>query len=199
MRAAAGRDPQPGDVGLAEQEVRVGRECLRAVEELLHLGALHRRDAPDGVLEQLFHTLPLFGQQPCLEVVRDAVDRPGRRGALVATHHEAPDLGSEVDEIVGVAERRQRFERRVERLGDQILVAVRDDRQVDAGEPRNLPGVHAGGVDDDLTLDPALVGLNCDDTTFVRLDPEHFRAQLDLSSSLRAASASEKVSWLGSR
>ena len=45
VRAAACSDPETGHVRLAEQEVGVGRERLGAVEEHLHLGALHRGHA----------------------------------------------------------------------------------------------------------------------------------------------------------
>ena len=68
----------------------------------------------------------------------------------------------------------------VERLGDQVLVPVRDDRQVDADEPRDLRRVHAGRVDDDVALDAALVGLNGDDAAVARLDAGHRRAHLEL-------------------
>ena len=107
-----------------------------------------------------------------LEVVGDAVDRPRRRLALVAAHDETADLGAEVDEVVGVAQRRQRLERRIERLGDQVLVAERDDRHVDADELRHLARVHAGGVDDDLALDPALVRLDRAHPAVARLDTQ---------------------------
>ena len=82
----------------------------------------------------------------------------GRRVALVAAHDQAADLGAEVDEVVGVAQRRQRLERRVERLGDQVLVRERDDRHVDADHAPDLGRVHAAGVDHDLGPDRALVG-----------------------------------------
>ena len=101
------------------------------------------------------HPVPVLRKQLRLEALRDAVERPRRRLALVAAHDEAADLGAEVDEVVGVAQRRQRLERRVERLGDEVLVPERDDRQVDADEPRELRRVHAGRVDDDLALDRA--------------------------------------------
>ena len=68
----------------------------------------------------------------------------------------------------------------VERLGDQVLVPVRDDRQVDADETRDLRRVHAGGVDDDLALDAALVRLHRDDLAVARLDARHGRAHLEL-------------------
>ena len=150
------------------------------VEEHLHLGVLHRGHARDRVREELLHAIPLLGQELRLEALRDAVERPRRRLALVAAHHEAADLGAEVDEVVGVAQRRQRLERRLERLGDQVLVAVRDDRQVDADHARELGRVHAGGIDDDLALDAALIRLDGGDAAVRRLDAGDADARLDL-------------------
>ena len=181
VRAAARGDPEAGHIGLAEQEVRVGRERLRPVEEHLHLGVLHRGHARDRIREELFHAIPLLGQELRLEALGNAVERPRRRLALVAAHDEATDLGAEVDEVVGVAQRRQRLERRVERLGDQVLVAVGDDRQVDADHARELGRVHAGSVDDDLALDAALIGLDGGDAAVLRhLDAGDSNARLDL-------------------
>ncbi len=46
----------------------------------------------------------------------------------------------------------------------EVLVRHRDDRDVDAGERPDLARIHASGVDDDLGLDLAPIGLD-------RLDP----------------------------
>ncbi len=177
--AASSGEPEARDIGLAEEEVGVGRERFRPVEERLDLGVLHRRHAVDCVREQLLHPLPLLGEELRLEAVGDAVDRPRRRLPLVAAHHEAADLGAEVDEIVGIAQGRERLERRIERLGDEVLVAERDHRHVDADERRDLTRVHAGSVDHDFALDPPLVGLDRRDAAVARLDSRYLRAHLD--------------------
>ena len=59
-------------------------------------------------------------------------------------------------------------------------MAERDHRHVDPDERRHLPGVHAGGVDDDLAFDPPLVRFDRGDAPVRRLDPGDLRADLDL-------------------
>jgi len=81
--------------------------------------------------------------------------------------------------MVGIAQGRKRIERRIERLGDEVLVAERDDRHVDAGERRHLTRVHAGSVDHDFAFDPPPVGLDSRDAAVARLDSRHLGAHLD--------------------
>ena len=153
VRAEAGGDPEAGHLALAEDELAVGRERLGAVEEALDLGLLDRRHAQDGALHELLEAIPVLGQELRLEARRDAVE-PERRGiTLVAAHHEAADLGAEVDEVVGIAQRGKRLERRREGLGHEVLVRHRDDRDGHADEPRDVGGGHAACVDDDVRAD----------------------------------------------
>ena len=179
--AESGRHPEPGHVRLAQDELAVGRERLRAVEQLAHLRALHRRHPPDRVGQQLVEPLPVLGQQLRLEPIRHPVQRPGGGIALVAAHDQAAHLGAPVDEVVGIAQRRQRLQRRVERLGDQELVGVGDDRHVDADHAGDLWCVHAAGVDHDVGADRALVGYHLVHAAVLQTDLEHPRALLDLS------------------
>src|SRR5438309_1301939 len=58
VSAEAGGHPEAGHVGFAQYELAVRREGLRAVEQLAHLRALHRRHAFDRVTEQLVEPLP---------------------------------------------------------------------------------------------------------------------------------------------
>ena len=75
----------------------------------------------------------------------------------------------------------------------------RHDRDVDPRERADLARVHAAGVDDDLGLDLAAVGLD-------RLDAAAARSRMPVTRVLvaisaprrRAPSASANVSWLGS-
>ena len=181
VRAEPRGDPETRHLRLAEDEFAVGRERLGAVEELLDLGLLHRGHAPDGALHQLLEALVVPGQELRLEALGNAVEAERCGIALVAAHHETADLGAPVDEIVGVAQRRQRGQRRVERLGDQVLVGHRDDRDGHADQPRDIRRGHAGGVDHDLGLDLALVGHDAaDPPAGVALDRGHARARVDL-------------------
>ena len=92
-------------------------------------------------------------QELAVEVGRDAVERPRRGIALVATHAQPADLLAEVDEVVGVAQLRQARVDALDRLGEEVLVGHRDDRHGDADHPADLRGEHAAGVDDDVGAD----------------------------------------------
>ena len=105
---------------------------------------------------------------------------------LVAAHHQAAGLAAEVDEQRRVAHRRQ-LERQVGRARDQVLVRHRDHRDDDAGERADLGGEHPAGVDDDLGLDAAPVGLDRLDPAALDLDPGHPRVRLDLGAAAPGA------------
>ena len=80
VSAEAGRHPEASDVGLAEDELAVRREGLRAVDELHDLGLLELGHAHDGVRHQLLEALPVLREQPAVEVGRDAVEAPRAPG-----------------------------------------------------------------------------------------------------------------------
>ena len=114
VRAKAGGHEEPAHLGLAEAELAVGRERLRAVDQLRHIHVGHRRDAQLRVLHDLLEAVPVLFQEPAVEVGRDPVEAgavmregPGGAVALIAAHHEPGAVFAEVDEVVGVAQRRQ--------------------------------------------------------------------------------------------
>ena len=179
VRAEAGGHPEPADVGLAEDELAVGRERLGAVHELHDLRLLQVRDADDRVRHQLLEALPVLGEKLAVEVGGNAVEAPGRRVALVAAHHQAAGLAAEVHEQRRVAHRRH-VERDAARLRDQVLVGHRDHRHGDAGEPADLPGEHAARVDDHFRLDGALVGLDAGHAPLLHADRRHASVRGDL-------------------
>jgi hypothetical protein len=99
-------------------------------------------------VRDLLEARPVLLEQAPVEVRRDAVDqvlvqRPRRRLALVAAHHEPLALLAVVDEVVGVAQRRQVVRALVERLRHEVLVRERDDRHAHARHAPDLGGVHA--------------------------------------------------------
>ena len=69
-----------------------GREPLRAVDQLRDARVVHGRHAPHRPGADLLEARPVRRQQLAVEVGRDAVERPGRRVALVAAHHQAAHL-----------------------------------------------------------------------------------------------------------
>ena len=94
-------DPEAADVRRPEDELAVGRERLRAVDEPHDLRVLELRHADDGVRHQLLEALPVLGEQLAVEVGRDPVEAPRGRVALVAAHDEPAGLAAEVHEQDG--------------------------------------------------------------------------------------------------
>src|SRR3954451_10050441 len=148
-----GRDEEAPDLRLAQDELVIRREAFWAVDDPVHAGVGHRGDAPDGALHDRLEPLHVRRQELAVEVRRDAVQRPWRGVALVAAHAQAADLLAEVDEVVGVAELREARIDAVDRLGEEVLVRHRDDRDGDADEAPDLRGEHAPCIHDDLRAD----------------------------------------------
>ncbi len=92
---------------------------------LLDAGVGQRRHAAERQLHDRREMVPVRSQQLELEVLREAVDRPGDRVRLVAAHHQAADLLLVVREPVGIAQRRQVAGDACDRLGDDVLVLHR--------------------------------------------------------------------------
>ena len=159
VRAEAGSDPEAAHVGRPEDELAVRREGLRPVDELHDLHLAERRHAGDRVLHELLEPRPVLFEKPRVEVGRNTVEPPRLAVTLVAAHDQPARLGPEVDEQRRVSHRRH-LEREPRRLRDEVLVRHRHDRDVDARESADLLRVHATGVDDDLGLDRAAVGLD---------------------------------------
>ena len=93
--------------GFAEDEVPVGGEALRAVDELLDAGRLHGRHAAHGELEQRLEMLEVVLEQLELEILRQSFACPRLGIGLVAAHHQPADLLLPIGEPVRIAQRRQ--------------------------------------------------------------------------------------------
>ena len=178
--AESGGDPEAGHLGcLAEDELAVGREGLGAVDDLGDLGPPQARDPPLRSLPGLGEPLHVgFEQRP--RVAQRLVDVPGDRVAGVAADEQAAGLGTEVVDRVGIADRRGvGRDRRIERLGDQVLVAHRDDRDRRPGEPPERPRGGAGGDHGGLGRDRAAIGDHADHAVAVELEAGHADAGVE--------------------
>ena len=147
VRGEPGGHEEPTDLGLAEDELVVRREPLRAVDDAVDPRIRHRGHAPDRALHDRPEPLHVGRQEPPVEVGRDAVERPRRGVALVAAHAQPADLLAVVDEVVRVAQLGQARVDALDRLGEEVLVCHRDDRHRHAGQPADLGREHAAGVD----------------------------------------------------
>ena len=157
--AEPGRDEEPADGALAEDELVVRGEPLGSVDHPADPGVTDRRDPADGPVHDLLEARPVGCQETAVEVGRDPVEGPRCWVALVAAHAQPADLLPEVDQVVGVAHRRQRRRHAVDPLSEQVLVGHRDDRNVDPCEPADLRGEHAARVDHDLGPDRPLLAV----------------------------------------
>ena len=194
VRAEAGGDEQPMHLGLTEAELVVGRERLRPVDQPRDLDLLHRRDAARGIGGDLLKARPVLLQQAPVEVRRDPVqevlvERPWRAVALVAAHHQPGALFAEVDQQVGIAQRRQMDDlpfrpALAERLGDEILVRERDHRYPHARHPAELGGKHPARVHHDLGLDLAPLRAHAADASLLHSDLVHARVGEHLMAAL---------------
>ena len=193
--AEPGGHEQAAHLGLAEAELVVGRERLRPVDHPRHAHVLHLRHAPARARDDLLEAVPVVLEQPPVEVGRDAfeagraVEEGRARLSFVAPHHEPAAVLAEVDEQVGIAQRRERPCRVpvAEGLGDDVLVRHRDDRDAHARQPAELGGEHAARDHDGLGLDVAALGAYASDAAGVRLDAGHARARVDARSARAGA------------
>ncbi len=175
--AEPGRDEQAADVGLAEAELVVGGERLGSVDQPRDAHILHRRHAPTGRQRDLLEPRPILFEQPPVEVRRNPVEltvvkRPRSAAPLVAAHHQPRPLLAEVDQQIGVAQRREVLARGPlpERLRHEVLVRERDDRHADPGHPPEFGREHPAGVDDHLGLDVAPFRSHAPDPAVIDVD-----------------------------
>jgi hypothetical protein len=144
--------------GLAEDEVAVGGEGFRPVQKLAHAGRLQLGHAAQGGLHQRLELLEVRIEQRELEAVRDAGFGPRQGLAFIAPHDQPADLLLEVDQPVGVAQRRQARLDAVDLLGDHVLVLHRLQRHAHVRHAADLGRPLAGAIDQRLARDLALGG-----------------------------------------
>src|SRR5688500_13603621 len=89
-----------------------------------------------------------------MEVLRHAVERPGLWIPLAGRHDKAAALRANVEGRVRVSKDRQLASEGGDlrqRLGDDVMVLERDDRELDTGQSPDLAGPLAGRDDHGLS------------------------------------------------
>src|SRR5207249_7397270 len=80
-------------------------------------------------------------------------------------------FGLEIEDSVGIAQRRQAFGNCVALFGDDVLVFDRAGGDLNPGHFRHVAGPDTGGIDHNLALDGALVGEDARDAPAITFEP----------------------------
>ncbi len=180
-RAARGRDAEgveargheevPQLRRLAQDELAVRGETLRAVVELLDAGLGEHRDPGDPVLHQDREVIPVLLEQLELERVGQRVGRDPRLGHRLETaDQQAADLFLHVDVAVLVTQHGKVPVHPVDLVGDHVEVLGRVQRHGHPAHHAARLGPLAGAVDHEFGLDVALAGADAGDSAAVAQD-----------------------------
>ncbi len=143
-----------------------------------------------------FEMVPVLAQELELEAVWNALLRPRNRIRLIASHDQPADLFLEIDQPVRIAQGGEVLGHAGYRLGHDVLMLHRDQRNVDSGELSDLPGPLPRAIDDDLGADHAVRGLYSRYATAVELNPDD-RAILHDLDALHARALGERLRDIG--
>src|SRR5438445_4834065 len=165
-RSAGARDADGVEAGgdeqisqfrrLAQDEVVVGRETLRPVDEPGELAGFQRGDAPLAVLERLRKFFPVRLQELKREIVRHTLEPPRFGKGLERAEHDRVALATEINAQIGVPTDRQFVKSAVDRPGDDVVMFHRVKRNRDTATQTEFARPHAAGEHDVFRFD-----LNC--------------------------------------
>ncbi len=179
-----------------QDEVVVGRERLRPVEEPPHLRMLEHGQALHRVRHQDLELLPVVLERLEDERVRDALGAPRLRPRVEAAHEEAAHFLLHVDVPVGIAQHRQVRRDARDRLGHDVHVLAGVERDRHPAHPAQLARPHARAVDEDARRDRPLGGLDARHRATLDAHPGHLHALAELGTA-RAGAAGEGLGHVG--
>ena len=126
---------------LPADELVVGREALGTVVELADPRLGEHRESVDRTLHEHLEVLPVLVEQRELEGVGDAVGRhPRFRRGLETADEEPTDLLLDVGVPLRIPQHRQVAVDSLDRLGHDVEVLCRVQRDVDPGHRADGPG-----------------------------------------------------------
>ena len=128
------------------------------------------RQALGGTNQDRLEPVHVLGKELPSPIERDALGPAGRRALLPAADGERFHIGLQIEDAVRVAERRRVVRDGDLLLGDDILVLDGARRERNAGHLADALGPDAGGVDDALAVDLALVREDALDAAAVEIE-----------------------------
>ena len=161
---AAAEEQPPRLRRFAQQEGAVGREALGAVQQHLHTGGFQRRQPVQRVPHHRLEVVPVLGQQLEGEVLAETVRVDGSRARLEAADQQAARIVTDVEMPVVIRQRRHVARDAVDRLGEQVEVLARPDRNLDPGHGGCLAAPQARAERDGVAAYRAPRGLDAGDT-----------------------------------
>ena len=171
----AGTDEEvPHLWGLAQDELIVRGEALRAVVELLDPRHAEGWDPMERGVHQDAEVIPIFIEQLEFEGVRQLIRRhPGLRLRLEPADNKTADLLLEVGVPIRIPEDGQIPVHTVDLLGHHVEVFCRVQRDSHAGHRSDRLCPLASTVDDDVGLDLTMVGHDASDAALLDEDVDH--------------------------
>ena len=148
-------------------------EALRPAEMQPDAGVRQHRQPLDHVLVERPEVVPVLGQAGELRVGGDAARGPRIAARLEEADHEPGALVPHVGEVRSGLDRRQAGGQAGDRLGDDVVVRERLERDADAGQRAELASPHAGGGHHVLGLDVPLLGADAGDPPVATGHPGH--------------------------
>ena len=182
----------------AHQRPVVRCEALRACEEFADPHLAKNRKWLHRQFEERRQSVPIGGDLPETEVVRNAPDIPGRSQRLEQSDHQATRFLAVIGVPVGVFEDRHVRRYRGDLIGDQIGVFGGLERHRHAGHIPDSACPHTGTVDDVFAGDVTLGGAHRRDATTLQREAGD-RSVLDNPSSPHSGALGERQghSWPG--
>ena len=180
LRVEAGRDVEVADLGgLSQAEVRIRREGLGRAEEPGELGVLQRWDAPLRVRADRREVLPIGAELAERPVLGDRAGRAWPPVRLESADHQPAGVVPRVEVAVEPANQRQEVVHPLDRIGRDVDVLGRVERDRHADGRGEVTGPQTAGEDHALRADVPAIGTNAENGPALGEDARHGNALAD--------------------
>ena len=166
----------------------VGRETLWPIEEKLDAGISEHGHTAHGGFEDGLEVLRVLGQRIEAEGLGDAVHTPGLRDGLETADQQLAGVFFVIGTFVVDAQHREVRRHGGDRLGDDVEMFGRVQRDGDAGRTPELARPHAGADHDGVRRDVTGFGVDTDRAPLLDADARDFGVLEDLGAAHARAS-----------